>query len=200
MVRPRFVLFASWLATTLVVGGAIFSTPYMRGVLLGERVESAVESLSALLVFAALCGWPWMRLAWLPPSDPNRNRQYSFSVISLVIAIVFFPAISGGKDFAIGLYTIFCVLGIWIAYVLTGVGTSTKGAMSTESDIASALESALVSYRSDRGVFADCPTCHSPIRVVPNAVQRKAGVIRVAVQCDCGRCNGQYDLLKESRK
>lgn len=100
---------------------AVFSTPYMRGVLRGEAVESAGESIGALLVIAAICGWPWLLALLLPPSPRSNRRRYAFSLIAVGIAAAFYIPISTGHDFEIGTYTIFCILAIWVAYPVTRI-------------------------------------------------------------------------------
>jgi hypothetical protein len=121
MGRPRIVVVLSWLLATAIVGIAIFSTPYMRGVLRGEAVESAGESIGALLVIAAICGWPWLLAFLLPPSSRNNGRCYVFSLVAVAIAAAFYIPISTGHDFEIGTYTIFCILAIWVAYPVTRI-------------------------------------------------------------------------------
>lgn len=117
----RVAILLSWLLTTSVVAAAIFSPPYMRGVLRGEAVEGAVESIGAFLAIAALCGWPWLIALSLAPSAGNRRRQYAFACIAFAISCLFYPAIANGQDFAIGLYTIICVLSIWLVYPVTRI-------------------------------------------------------------------------------
>jgi hypothetical protein len=121
MLRPRIAVALSWLLTALIIGWAIFSTPYMRKVLHGEAVESAAGSIVALVVGALVCGWPWLLAFILPASQSNQRRQYVFAVVAVALACVFFTSISEGHDFAVGLFTIFCVLSIWLAYPLTRI-------------------------------------------------------------------------------
>lgn len=98
---------------------AIFTTPYMQKVLRGEAIESAGDSLGALLVIAAICGWPWLLAFLLSPSPRNDARRYVFSLLAVIIAAVFYLPISTGRDFTIGAYTIICILVIWVAYPVT---------------------------------------------------------------------------------
>jgi hypothetical protein len=118
----RIALVASWIATSVVLGIALFSTPYMRKVLQGNAVESARGTLTVFGVGAVVCAWPWL-LAYALPQEPSpRTRQYVFSVISVAISLAFFFPISNGRDFSIGLNVIFCIVAIWLAYPLTRIG------------------------------------------------------------------------------
>jgi hypothetical protein len=119
MHKSTLAVFASWLLATAIIGPAIFSTPYMRGVLRGEAVESAAESLGALALGAFGCGWPWILALMLPNSKENQERQVQFAVVSFLLACVFYFLIADGHDFSTGLYTILYVLSIWIAYPMT---------------------------------------------------------------------------------
>lgn len=119
MTKTRIVIFTSWLLTSLVIGGAIFSTSYMRGILRGEMVESASETILVFLLIAAMCGWPWHAASKLPASKENIKHQYLFSSVALFISCVFFIPITTGIDFEIGFYTILCVLCIWAAYPIS---------------------------------------------------------------------------------
>jgi hypothetical protein len=87
----------------------------------GEAIESAGESIGALLVIAAICGWPWLLAFLLPPSPRNNGRRYAFSLIAVGITAVFYIPISTGHDIEIGTYTIFCILAIWVAYPVTRI-------------------------------------------------------------------------------
>jgi len=117
----RVAILLSWLLTASVIAAAIFSAPYMRGVLRGEAVESAAESIGTFLIIAVLCGWPWLVAFSLPSSAGNRRRQYVFACVAFAISCLFYSAIANGHDFAIGLYTIICVLCIWFAYPVTRI-------------------------------------------------------------------------------
>jgi hypothetical protein len=121
MSRPRILLVLSWLLATAIIGVAIFSTPYMRGVLRGEAVESAGESIGALLFLAAICGWPWLLAFLLPHSPRNNGRRNVFSLVAVGITAAFYIPISTGHDFEIGAYTILCILAIWVAYPVTRI-------------------------------------------------------------------------------
>ena len=121
MGRPRIAVLLSWLLATAIVGISIFSTPYMRGVLRGEAVESAAESIGGLLVIAAICGWPWVLAFLLPPSPRNDGRRYAFSLVAVAIAVAFYIPISTGHSFEIGAYTILCILAVWAAYPVTRI-------------------------------------------------------------------------------
>lgn len=121
MDRSRVVVVLSWSLATAIVAAAIFSTPYMLGVLRGEAVESAGESIGAFLIIATICGWPWLLALLLPSSPRNCGRRYVFSFAAIVIAAAFYIPISTGHDFEIGLYTIFTILAIWVAYPITRI-------------------------------------------------------------------------------
>jgi hypothetical protein len=121
MTRSRVAIILSWLLTTALIGVAIFSTRYMRGVLRGEAVESAGESIAGLLFVAVLCGWPWLLAFQLPSSPSNNSRRHLFSLLAVGIAAGFYIPISTGYTFEIGVYTIFCILAIWVAYPITRI-------------------------------------------------------------------------------
>jgi len=122
MQTGRIALVASWIVTSLVLGAALFSTPYMRKILQGNAVESAGGTLAMFGVGAVACGWPWLLAYVLPRESSARRRQYVFSIISVAISLGFFFPISNGHDFSIGLNVIFCILAIWLAYPLTRLG------------------------------------------------------------------------------
>src|SRR5688500_8872213 len=117
MSPARAAVAGSWVASTALIALAIFSTPYMQKVWRGEAVESRGEALIAVLLVAVICGWPWLMALLLPPR--HTKRQYAFSAVALVLAAVSYFPIASGHDFEIGLYTIICVLGIWIVYPIT---------------------------------------------------------------------------------
>jgi len=104
MLRPRIAVLISWILTTLVLGTAIFSTPYMQRVLRGEAVESASESIVAVIVVSVICSRPWLKAFVLPTTTENQSRQYLFAVIAIVLACAFYLPISRGQDFSIGLH------------------------------------------------------------------------------------------------
>lgn len=116
MTRTHFAVLASWLFSATLIGHAIFSTPYMRMVLRGEAVESATECVIGFIVFAVVCGWPWLKLVRASPSPSSTRFRFTFAVVAVGLSATFYYPIATGHDFSVGLNTIFAVLSIWLAY------------------------------------------------------------------------------------
>lgn len=116
MTRTHIVVLVSWLVSATLIGHAIFSIPYMRMVLRGEAVESATECIIGFIVFAVLCGWPWLILLKAPQSPSTTRFSFTFAVVAVGLSAAFYHPIATGQDFSVGLNTIFAVLSIWLAY------------------------------------------------------------------------------------
>lgn len=110
---------ASWLASVLAIGVAIFSTPYMKQVLAGKAMEGPAEVLGAFVVISMFCSRPWVFALALPESQRNARRQVVFAILSFLVAgLLSFPIVEG-QDAGIGASAILAVLAIWIFYPLT---------------------------------------------------------------------------------
>ena len=106
----RITVLASWVITTVVIGLALFSTPYMSKVWRGEAVESRAGVLGMMVVLAIPCGIPWLFAASLPAT--HRTRQYVFALATIAIAWAFYVPIATGHDFSIGLNIIFACFAL----------------------------------------------------------------------------------------
>lgn len=116
MSRTHIAVLVSWLVSATLIGHAIFSTPYMKMVLRGEAVESATECIVAFIVFAVVCGWPWLKSLKASPSPSTTRFRFTFAVVAVGLSAAFYNPIATGHDLSVGLNTIFALLSIWLAY------------------------------------------------------------------------------------
>lgn len=110
----KLIVGFSYLGSVVLIGAALFSTPYMLQSLHGETVESPVEMIASYLMFAFFCGLPWLLIYKLPE---NKNIcKIFFSVTSVLLAALFYKPIANGQDFSIGLNIIFYAISIAILF------------------------------------------------------------------------------------
>ncbi len=108
----KLIVGGSYLLCVIIIGAALFSTPYMMSSLHNGTVEGPIEMLGAYLFCSLFVGLPWLLIYYLP-LDCN-NGKISFSIGSILLSALFYKPISDGHDFGIGLSIIFYILTIFI--------------------------------------------------------------------------------------
>ncbi|MBX9817562.1 MAG: hypothetical protein K2X79_06000 [Burkholderiaceae bacterium] len=119
--KSAWLVLMSWVTCTLILGFALFSTPYMSEVAKGNAVESFGECLTGFVIGSIFCGWPWL-LAFINSKAPERQvRTIAFSVVAMLIAAQFYWSVRGVPSEGVGLSLISAVLLIWAAYPLSRI-------------------------------------------------------------------------------
>ena len=118
MNRSQRALICLWLLVLLVIGGALYSTPYMKNApIFGMNGrEGLFEIFIGFSMISIPCSWPlYFALRWSETSTGS-IRQVTFGITSLVIAGLFSPSIAFAHDSGVGTSIILCVLIIWAMY------------------------------------------------------------------------------------
>lgn len=118
MNRSQKALICLWLLVLLVIGGALYSTPYMKNApIFGMNGrEGLFEIFIGFSMISIPCSWPlYFALRW-SEKPTGSIRQVTFGITSLVIAGLFSPNIAFGHDSGVGTSIILCALIIWAMY------------------------------------------------------------------------------------
>ena len=118
MNRSQKTLVCLWLLVLLVIGGALYSTPYMRNApIFGVNGrEGLFEILIGFSAISIPFSWPlYFALRW-SEKPKGSIRQVTFGISSLAIAGLFSPSIAFGHDSGVGTSIILCALIIWATY------------------------------------------------------------------------------------
>ncbi len=113
----KLIVGGSFISCVLIIGAALFSTPYMVRSLHNETAEAPIEMLGSYLMFAFFLGFPWLLIFKLPLEQ--NNRKIAFSIASALLAVLFYKPISGGQDFSIGLNIIFYLICIGMLFPIS---------------------------------------------------------------------------------
>lgn len=110
----KLLIVISYFLCAFIIGDALFSTPDLSTDL---HQNASTKIFFAYVFYFGICAYPWWKLYF---SDKEYDAgKLTFSILSVVLAIIFYNPISTGRDFTIGMFVILYLISIGIIFLVT---------------------------------------------------------------------------------